>query len=358
VAPVNAVDPDLRKFFARGGKLLLVGGWNDAAVPPKVAVDYYKKVVAKVGEKTVQQSMRFFMAPGMAHGSGTTGAENFNYDPLTIIEQWKQTGKAPEQLIFGHYKNEMEVGKRLVCPYPQIAMYKGRATRRIPRALPASRAMLSPMFPLDRWYVAGFSWEFQDQPLARVLLNQPVVLFRAGGVMAALEDRCCHRHLSLFSWNDRRLRNSLRLSRPAVCARLADASKFPASCRFLQWRACALIRSRNENHIVWIWMGRTAESQPDYCRLPNIAGTMIRSINSRATFITTTRHTSWFMTICSISAMSATSTARTIGGERESLTVSRHEGRRRSDWVHVVRHLPNSEPPPTYVGGVAVCRKD
>ena len=132
VAPVNAVDPDLRKFFARGGKLLLVGGWNDAAVPPKVAVDYYKKVVAKVGEKTVQQSMRFFMAPGMAHGSGTTGAENFNYDPLTIIEQWKQTGKAPEQLIFGHYKNEMEVGKRLVCPYPQIAMYKGRGNAEDP----------------------------------------------------------------------------------------------------------------------------------------------------------------------------------------------------------------------------------
>ena len=111
---------------------MLVGGWNDAAVPPKVAVDYYKKVVAKVGDKTVQQSMRFFMVPGMAHGSGTTGDENFNYDPLAIIEQWKQTGKAPEQLIFSHYKNEMEVGKRLVCQYPQIAMYKGNGNAEDP----------------------------------------------------------------------------------------------------------------------------------------------------------------------------------------------------------------------------------
>jgi feruloyl esterase len=125
VAPVNAVDADLQKFFARGGKLLLVGGWNDASVPPKVAVDYYKKVVAKVGAKTAQQSMRFFMVPGMGHGTGTTGIENFNYDPLATIEQWKQTGKAPDELIVGHYKNGMETGKRLVCQYPRVATYKG-----------------------------------------------------------------------------------------------------------------------------------------------------------------------------------------------------------------------------------------
>jgi feruloyl esterase len=125
VAPVNAVDPDLRKFFARDGKLLLVGGWNDASVPPKVAINYYKAVVDKVGAKTVQQSMRFFMVPGMGHGGGTTGPENFSFDALAMIELWKQTGKAPEELIVSHYKNGMEAGKRLVCQYPKVAMYKG-----------------------------------------------------------------------------------------------------------------------------------------------------------------------------------------------------------------------------------------
>ena len=125
VAPVNAVDPDLRKFFARGGKLILVGGWNDTSVPPKVAVNYYKQVVSKVGSKAAQESMRFFMVPGMGHGGGTTGAENFNYDPLATIEQWKQTGKAPEELVVNHYKDGMQVGKRLVCQYPKIANYKG-----------------------------------------------------------------------------------------------------------------------------------------------------------------------------------------------------------------------------------------
>jgi len=125
VAPVNAVDPDLRKFFARGGKLLLVDGWSDTSVPPKVAMNYYRAVVAKTGAKPVKDSMRFFMVPAMGHGPGTNGEENFNYDALGVVEAWKQTGKAPEELTFDHYKNGMMVGKRLVCQYPKVSTYKG-----------------------------------------------------------------------------------------------------------------------------------------------------------------------------------------------------------------------------------------
>ena len=125
IQPVNAVDPDLRKYFARGGKLLLIGGWNDAAVPPKVAVNYYNRVVATVGEKAVRDNMRFFMVPGMGHGPGTTGPHNFTFDALTLIEDWKEKGAAPDQLIVTHFADGKEVGKRLVCQYPQIARYKG-----------------------------------------------------------------------------------------------------------------------------------------------------------------------------------------------------------------------------------------
>ena len=125
IQPVNAVDPDLGKFFARGGKLLLVDGWSDTAVPPKVAINYYNAVVAKLGAKTVRESMRFFMVPGMGHGPGTNGPENFNFDALGLIEQWKEHGTAPDRLIVSHYKDGMEIGKRLVCQYPQVAIYKG-----------------------------------------------------------------------------------------------------------------------------------------------------------------------------------------------------------------------------------------
>jgi feruloyl esterase len=125
IQPVNAVDPDLTKFFGRGGTLLLVDGWADTAVPPKVAINYYKNVIARTGPRTVKDSMRFFMVPGMGHGPGTTGVENFNFDAIATIEAWKTSGKPPETLIVSHYKNGSEVGRRLVCQYPQVAMYKG-----------------------------------------------------------------------------------------------------------------------------------------------------------------------------------------------------------------------------------------
>jgi feruloyl esterase len=125
IQPVNAVDPDLRRFFARGGKLLLVGGWNDAAVPPKVAINYFNRVVATVGERQTRESLRFFMVPGMGHGPGTGGAENFDFDALSLIEQWKENAVVPDQLIVRHYKEGKRVGSRLVCQYPRVAFYKG-----------------------------------------------------------------------------------------------------------------------------------------------------------------------------------------------------------------------------------------
>ena len=119
IAAVNAVNPDLGLFFKRGGKLLLIGGWADAAVPPAVAIDYYKKVLAIFGPKTTKESVRLFMVPGMGHGFGTTGAENFNIDTMALIDQWKITGKAPDKLVLDHFKDGKQIAPRPVCPYPQ-----------------------------------------------------------------------------------------------------------------------------------------------------------------------------------------------------------------------------------------------
>jgi phenylpropionate dioxygenase-like ring-hydroxylating dioxygenase large terminal subunit len=55
-------------------------------------------------------------------------------------------------------------------------------------------------YPLNCWWVAAFVDEVDSQPLARWLLDTPVVLFRTDdGELAALEDRCPHRQAPLSS---------------------------------------------------------------------------------------------------------------------------------------------------------------
>ena len=48
---IDAVDPDLKPFFARGGKLLMYHGWADPQTPPLNSVDYYTRVRTTVGDK-------------------------------------------------------------------------------------------------------------------------------------------------------------------------------------------------------------------------------------------------------------------------------------------------------------------
>ena len=52
--------------------------------------------------------------------------------------------------------------------------------------------------PLNYWYCAAFGKELEQKPLARTILGEPVVLYRAGdGRPVAFEDRCCHRRAPL-----------------------------------------------------------------------------------------------------------------------------------------------------------------
>jgi vanillate O-demethylase monooxygenase subunit len=54
------------------------------------------------------------------------------------------------------------------------------------------------MFLRNYWYVAAFDHEVTRKPLGRIILGEPVVLFRAAdGTAIALEDRCPHRRLPL-----------------------------------------------------------------------------------------------------------------------------------------------------------------
>ena len=124
---INANNPDIDKFIARGGKLMLIGGWNDHTLGPGSNVDYYESVVKRVGARTARDSVRLFMVPGMDHclGERYPTAPTVNFDVVGALKQWKATGKAPDQIVVAESGNGMPDRKRLVCAYPQISHYKG-----------------------------------------------------------------------------------------------------------------------------------------------------------------------------------------------------------------------------------------
>jgi feruloyl esterase len=119
---VNAINPDLSAFKKRGGKLILYHGWNDVAISPGNAIDYYNSVLAKMGQKQ-DDWIRLFMAPGMGHCSGGVGPNQVNW--MAALERWRENGVAPEQIPAYRVTNNRVDMTRPLCPYPQLAQYKG-----------------------------------------------------------------------------------------------------------------------------------------------------------------------------------------------------------------------------------------
>jgi feruloyl esterase len=121
---VNSNDPDLKPFKARKGKLVMYHGWADSDVPPEDGVRYYEAVERAMGgpAQTID-FFRLFMVPGMGHCGGGTGPNAF--DAVGSLDQWVEHGKAPEKIVASHISNGMTDRTRPLCPYPQIAKWKG-----------------------------------------------------------------------------------------------------------------------------------------------------------------------------------------------------------------------------------------
>ena len=115
---VDAVNPDLRRFKAHGGKLLLYHGWADPGITPENTILYYESVLQSMGPEQGDW-LRLFMLPGMGHCRGGPGVNGF--DSTHALEQWVEKRIAPTTLL-GKGANGLT---RPLCPYPQHAEYHG-----------------------------------------------------------------------------------------------------------------------------------------------------------------------------------------------------------------------------------------
>jgi pimeloyl-ACP methyl ester carboxylesterase len=118
---IDANDPDLSAFRKRGGKLLMYFGWADPQLNPKMGVEYFEQVQEKMG--ATGDFFRLFMVPGMFHCGGGVGTSVF--DAATPVVNWVEASNAPEKIEASRVVAGKVVRTRPLCPYPQVARYKG-----------------------------------------------------------------------------------------------------------------------------------------------------------------------------------------------------------------------------------------
>jgi feruloyl esterase len=120
---IDATDPDLGAFAARGGRLLLWHGWSDGLIPPGSTIQYYRAVAARLGADAARDHVRLFMAPGVDHCWGGEGP--YEIDALSALERWVEQGEPPERVLASRPLDGGGARSRPLCPYPQIARYGG-----------------------------------------------------------------------------------------------------------------------------------------------------------------------------------------------------------------------------------------
>ena len=133
---LNANTADLEEFRSHGGKLLLIHGFADPQVRALNTIDYYERLTTsqtrevspdegkrEEGLRRTQEFARLFLAPGVAHCGGGAGADTF--DPVMPVEQWVETGAAPDQIIASKVVNGATTFTRPLCPYPALPRYSG-----------------------------------------------------------------------------------------------------------------------------------------------------------------------------------------------------------------------------------------
>jgi hypothetical protein len=100
-------DPDLSRFRARGGKLIIWHGLADELIFAQGSVDYYNRVVRTLGRRTTNSFARLFLAPGALHcrpGNGPAPAVATDDDmspasPVPAVVAWVEKRQPPRSLL-------------------------------------------------------------------------------------------------------------------------------------------------------------------------------------------------------------------------------------------------------------------
>ncbi len=124
----DSTNPDLSPLRERGGKLMILHHSADNAVSTPMVAEYYRSVVAEMGQAAADDVLRLYIGPGGAHnGTGVAQA-----DTLSRLVDWVERGDAPpvEIPIYDIDPTTHETRRGMVaCAYPRYAHYDGSGDR-------------------------------------------------------------------------------------------------------------------------------------------------------------------------------------------------------------------------------------
>jgi feruloyl esterase len=118
---LNATNPDLTAFKAKGRKLIVYHGWSDPALTALATVRYHEQVLQR--DAAAADYFRLFMMPGVLHCNGGPGPDVVDWP--AAIDDWVENNKAPARLIARKVVKGATTRTRPLCAYPQKAEYKG-----------------------------------------------------------------------------------------------------------------------------------------------------------------------------------------------------------------------------------------
>ncbi|WP_407945716.1 tannase/feruloyl esterase family alpha/beta hydrolase [Paraburkholderia elongata] len=120
---IGAMNPDLARYIARGGKLITLQGLADEVISPNQTIAYYEALIDRFGIDQVDAFMRLYMVPGFQHGSGVFIP---SVDLLGALDNWVTRGVSPETLIATDIAAATNGRSRPLCRYPLFPRYSGK----------------------------------------------------------------------------------------------------------------------------------------------------------------------------------------------------------------------------------------
>ena len=122
---MDSTNPDLSRYRARGGRLIILEHMADYAQSPYAGIRYFENVQRTLGTTETAEFARLYTAPGVDHvGSGAPA----NVDMLSVLVDWVEKGQAPGDLEVAEQKVEAPSFAAIralpLCQWPAWPHYK------------------------------------------------------------------------------------------------------------------------------------------------------------------------------------------------------------------------------------------